>query len=221
MPFVRIKLASSIDGKIAMASGESKWITNELSRADVQIMRAQSGAIMTGMGTLLTDNPKLTARPLNYHYAFKQPYRVVLDKNLDTPLDANIIGCDGLCIIVTQKTENTKKINELSQQGVTVLQLDFSDIYTTLQEILKYLAGIGVNDVMVEAGPRLVSQFIKFKLLDELVVYTAPCLMGLSANSMTIIELAAMAERIQFKLQSINQFDSDIKSTYRLLQENK
>jgi diaminohydroxyphosphoribosylaminopyrimidine deaminase/5-amino-6-(5-phosphoribosylamino)uracil reductase len=215
-PFLRAKVAAGIDGKIAMENGESKWITNEDSRADVQIMRASAGAIITGMGTILADNPKLTARPLEPNYTFSQPYRVVIDRNLEIPLDANIIGIDGLCVVVTQ-TENELKVQRLSNLKVKVLKIDFTDTSVLFDTLLVHLARMGVNDVMVESGPRLISQFIKYQLLDELVVYTAPCLMGVSAISMTNIELESMAERIQYKLQSVKRFGDDIKCVYRFV----
>src|SRR6056297_2282103 len=139
-PRVTLKIASSLDGATAMASGESRWITGDAARRDVQRLRAASGAILTGIGTVLADDPRLTVRGEAFGAAPRQPLRVVLDSRLRTPADAKVLAGTGA--------------------------------------VLALLAQREINDVLVEAGPELCGAFLAAGLVDELVIYLAPHIMG-------------------------------------------
>jgi len=176
-----------------------------------------SGAIITGIGTVLADDPSLNARPnSDSKYELSQPLRVIIDKNLLLPLESKIIGKDGLCYIMT-KSHDEIKIKALEQTGAKIVKMPVEfKAKEILEYTLTYLAKKNVNDVLVESGPKLVSSFINYKLFDELIVYTAPCLMGDSAISMTNIKLEKITDKIKFKLHSVKKLSNDIKSIYTI-----
>ena len=169
-PFVRLKMAASLDGGTAMASGESQWITGEAAREDVQRLRAASGAILTGADTVLDDDPSLTVREWPADAGGRQPYRVVLDSKLRTPPGATMLGLDGETIIYCARDANR---NGLEQAGATVVTVAQEGGRVDLAAALAELAGRGVNDVLVECGPTLAGALLDAKLVDELVIYQA------------------------------------------------
>lgn len=214
-PLVRVKVAASIDGKVAMANGQSQWITGEQARADVHQLRADSDAIMTGIGTVLADNPSMNVRIDGLQAGFSQPYRVVVDRSLQLSPSAKIIGQDHRCLVFTE-SQNFDKQKQLQEQGVTVIQMTPGQTDDQmLSSIFKTLLDYQVNDLMVEAGPALTSTFLKTHLCDALIVYTGARLLGCTAKSMTNIQLVSMAESFDFQLQSVEALGDDIKSVYR------
>jgi diaminohydroxyphosphoribosylaminopyrimidine deaminase / 5-amino-6-(5-phosphoribosylamino)uracil reductase len=190
-PFVRSKLAMSLDGRTAMASGESKWITSPEARADVHRLRAESSAILTGINTVLADDPSLTARIDN---EVVQPIRVVLDSSLKMPANAKMLGLTGRTIILTCKhldtvrlyapegTElvegHTDKLQELQNVGAEVYQLPENQGRLDLVEVMKFLAEQEINEVLVEAGAVLNGALLAENLVDEWVIYMAPVILG-------------------------------------------
>lgn len=194
LPFVTCKIAMSLDGKTSMASGESKWITSEAAREDVQHLRAQHQAILTGSGTVLSDNPSMTVR-LNNSKA--SPLRVVIDsKDQIKHQNYHIFSNDAPTLLLN--TNNTKTL----EQG----RLDLTDA-------LNNIANQGINTVLLEAGPGLIGAMINAQLIDEFIIYTAPMLMGSSANSMATLPIKTLNDKIQLSIKDIRMVGSDIRIT--------
>ena len=210
LPFVRIKMAMSVDGRTAMASGESKWITSEAARNDVQHWRAQSCAILTGIRTVLADDPSLTVRNAT-HAAAKQPLRVILDSELQIPLDAKLLQQSGEVLIFTQH-KNAAKIAELEKMGVKIKCVGNSEQGLNLEQVLQHLAGLEINEVMVEAGATVAGSFVATGLVDELVIYMAPTLMGNNARGLFNLPLIDnMNQKLALKIKDLRQFGDDIR----------
>lgn len=215
LPYVRLKTAASLDGRTAMQSGESKWITGADARRDVQKLRAQSGAIITGIGTVLADNPSLNVRSqdwLDWHYGEAvQPLRVILDSQLRIALNAQILQASG-AIVVTQQNLTQPKAIALQALGVDVWSLTGSRA-EVLQHVLQKLAQQGVNDVLVEAGAGVAGAFLQANLVDELVMYLAPTLLGSEARPMFELPLQHMAQQQQLNITDIRLIGQDIRLT--------
>lgn len=196
-PFVRCKTAMSLDGKTSMSSGESKWITSEAARLDVQKLRANHQAIMTGSGTIISDNPLMTVRLDNIN---PTPLRVVIDsKNQITNTSLNIFNTDAPTLILNPT--NTK----ILASG----KLDLGDV-------LAQLGNQGINSVLLEAGPKLIGAMIKNNLIDEFIIYVAPILMGSNANSMLNLVIKNMAHKIKLNIVDVRMVSDDIRITATL-----
>lgn len=213
LPFVRIKLAASLDGRTAMASGESVWITGEAARRDVQFLRARASCVLTGSGTVLHDNPsmnvRLDAADLGLASAPLQPLRVVLDSRLKTPSNANIYSLVGRTIIYTKSNEN-KMIND----SVDIVRQTGSTDHIDLLDLLQDLGKREINEIHVEAGAKLCGALLSQGLVDEIVLYTAPHIMGNTGKPLFHIpEIQAMSERISLELSDVRQVGSDIRMT--------
>ncbi len=218
IPYVRSKLAMSLDGRTAMASGESKWITGSAARADVQRLRAASSAILTGIGTVLSDNPRLTARLEESDLEVPapgtspaSPLRVVVDSQLRIPLDAAILQQPGKTLIFSCH-HSTEKIAKLTEMGAEVVRLQGKQ--PDLRVVLETLAARDVNEVMVEAGSILNGALLTENLVDEIVIYMAPCLMGDGAKGLFHLpELQSMQEKMALKIVDIRAIGSDWRIT--------
>lgn len=225
LPFVRLKLASSIDGKTALLSGESKWITNEKSRLDVQKLRARSGAIITGIGTILADNPSMTVRVNTWDkkdmpsVEIKQPLRVIFDRCLTINPNANILHENG-CVWLVTKSDDQAKINDLTNnKKITIISV--KDKNNPLKYILEKLVEHEIYDVLVEAGHQLSSAFLKAELVDEFWLYQAPILMGNDAFDLFDFKIEKMKEKTKLKLLSVKQFDDDLRLIYKPVNHKK
>jgi len=179
-PYVRGKLAMSLDGRTAMASGESQWITGAEARQDVHRLRARSSAIITGIGTVLADDPSLTAR---LDDDVQQPLRVVLDSQLQMPLSAKMLSLPGRSVVLTISNDE-QKAEALRKAGAEVAVLTSDNGRVDLSAVLQCLAQREINEVLVEAGATLCGSFLQAGLVDELVVYMAPLLMGNEARGL-------------------------------------
>ncbi|MEX2352762.1 MAG: bifunctional diaminohydroxyphosphoribosylaminopyrimidine deaminase/5-amino-6-(5-phosphoribosylamino)uracil reductase RibD, partial [Gammaproteobacteria bacterium] len=210
MPLVRCKMASSIDGKIALANGESKWITGEHARKDVQRLRARSCALLTGSGTILADDPRLTVRDMDMEG--RPPLRVVFDRRLRCPPDATIFQHPGRIIIMTDNDDAMNRAS-LEEKGAEIVLIRDNNF---LKAALAYLAQTeGVNEVLVEAGPGLAGSLIREGLVDELVIYQAPVLLGGSAISLfDLPEISQMYDRTALSLVDIRKIGNDLRMTY-------
>ncbi|MFN3714760.1 MAG: bifunctional diaminohydroxyphosphoribosylaminopyrimidine deaminase/5-amino-6-(5-phosphoribosylamino)uracil reductase RibD [Alcanivoracaceae bacterium] len=219
LPLVRVKLAMSLDGRTAMASGESKWITGAGARHQVQRLRARSSAIITGIGTVLADNPALTVRgedwpDQDYPGPVRQPLRVVLDRRLQMPLDAQLLNAPGEVLLISQAAP--AMMAALRERGVEVLPLPGSGSGSDLRELLRLLAERGCNEVLVEAGATLAGAFVREQLFDELVVFMAPTLLGSSARPLLLLpEIATMAEQQRLELIDVQPVGQDLCLRYR------
>ena len=174
-PFVTLKIAASIDGCIAMANGQSRWITSTDARADVQKLRARSGAILTGIGTVLADNPSLTVRDESLDTHGKQPLRVVLDGRLRMPSSAKMLELPGATLVYCVDDNDREP---LFGAGAEVVRVDDEDGRVSVAAVFEDLAAREVNDVLVETGPTLAGSLLESRLVDELVIYQAPHIMG-------------------------------------------
>ena len=217
LPYVRLKLAMSLDGRTAMASGESKWITGAAAREQVQLLRARSSAIVTGIGTVLADDPSLTVRPEQWQSAVypqapvRQPLRVVLDRSLRTPGDAVLLSAPGDVLLVTGEAQDSAAAIALMEAGAQVLQLPASGSAVDLRQLLEALAQRECNEVLVEAGPTLAGAFVSEDLVDELVVFMAPALLGSNARPlMALPQLATMADKINWSFADVSRVGDDV-----------
>jgi len=207
MPYMRLKIASSLDGRTAMASGESKWITGVAARQDVQHWRAISGAVITGIDTVLADDCELNVRQLDGLEDIKtvvQPKRIILDRQGRLPLTAKILAQPETVMVMGPFRQ------ELADLGVLHLPVQ------PLTELLKQLVQQHqIYDVLVEAGATLSTAFLQQKLVDELISYVAPTLLGRSARTMFNAEFSHMAEQLRFKLCDVTRLGDDVR--FRLI----
>jgi len=209
-PFVRVKLAASLDGRTAMASGESKWITGAAARADVQRWRARAGAILTGAATVLADDPALTARPDTGD--FLPPLRVVLDARLRTLSCARVREGDAPTLYLHDPALAPPAL-EGAQFAAAPLQADGR---FDLAAVMALLAARGVNEVHVEAGPTLCGALLRAGLADELLLYMAPLLMGEGARPLLAgLGIEAMAQARPLEVRDLRRVGSDLRLLLR------
>ncbi len=212
-PFVRLKVAASLDGCSAMANGESQWITGEEARADVQILRASSGAIMVGIGTVLTDDPSLNVRDEKIENDGLQPLRVVIDSQLRMPPTARMLELPGDTVVFCQ---NDNARAALENAGAKVRVVDGSGEKVDLPAVLEALAGFEINDLLVEAGPVLAGSLLMAGLVDELVIYQAPHIMGSETRGMFVTpDWQELQQKLALKVVDVRQFGVDSRITLR------
>ncbi|QEP42714.1 bifunctional diaminohydroxyphosphoribosylaminopyrimidine deaminase/5-amino-6-(5-phosphoribosylamino)uracil reductase RibD [Ectothiorhodospiraceae bacterium BW-2] len=213
LPWVRGKLAMSLDGRTAMASGESQWITAEAARLDGQRLRARSSAMMTGIGTILADNPRLNVR---LEGVSRQPLRVVLDPHLSTPVNANILQ-PGARVVIATTSQESEAYLPLQQQGAEILYLPSGVVdVIDLAGLLHQLAERECNEIHLEAGATLAGSMLVGGFMDELVIYMAPKLLGNSARGLFHLpELTELAQAIELELVDIRPLGHDWRLTLR------
>ena len=209
-PWVRVKLAVSVDGRSALINGASQWITGPDARADGHAWRARACAVLTGVGTILQDDPQLTVRDVD---TTRQPLRVIVDRNADTPPKARVLG-GGPSLVVTAGARNNGW-----PANVETLALPDSAGRIDLTAMMRSLAGRGVNELHVEAGARLNGALIGDGLVDELLVYVAPSVLGDPARGM--FELAApltsLSARVPLEWQGILRIGADLRVIARIV----
>lgn len=218
-PWIRVKLASSLDGRTAMASGESRWITGDAARRDVQRLRARSSAVVTGIGTVLADDPsmnvRLDATQLNNIEPIRQPLRVVLDTRLRMPAQAKMLSLPGATLIMTGVTD-VARWQALQQAGAEVLAIEKAGEQLKPEAVVRALAERDINEVLLECGPTLAGAFIRAGLVDELVVYIAPHVMGDSARGLLHLPgLEQMKDRIALQWLDVRQVGDALRITAR------
>ncbi len=215
-PFVRAKVAASIDGAIAMNSGESQWITGTEARNDVQRLRARSGAIMTGIGTVLADDPSLNVRVEGLTPPDLQPLRVVIDSRLRTPPTARMLTLPGATLVCHAGGEDPA---HLEAAGADVREFATGSAEVDIFEVLGELAGRSINDVLVEAGPGLTGHLLEQELVDELVIYQAPHIMGSETRRMfNTPTWRTLADRRALEISDVRRFGADTRITARVQQ---
>lgn len=213
-PWVRLKLAMSLDGRTALANGESRWITGQAARQDVHRLRARSSAILTGSGTVLADDPALTVR-LDSVAAdqLNSPVRVILDTRLQTPPASRLLDLPGETFILTGSTDAAATA-ALTRPGVSVVSLPQQDGQLDLAVVLQHLGTMEMNEVHVEAGATLSGALLTAGLVDELVLYMAPHLLGDTAHGLFALpELEQMEQRIQLSINDIRAVGEDWRIT--------
>lgn len=251
LPHVRVKLAASLDGRTAMASGESQWITSAAARRDVQFLRARSSAILTGVGTLLADDPSLNVRlspadlpGLGPNGTVRQPLRVVVDSHLRTPPTARLLSLPGQTLIACLDPEaegrapespepdrapardralddggpppsqDARQAAALEAAGAGILRLPPGPGGLDLETLLRYLARMEINEVLIEAGATLAGSALQAGLVDELVLYLAPHLMGDAGRGLFhLAGLDRMNDRLALEIQDLRQIGPDLRLT--------
>ncbi len=204
LPWVRVKLGASIDGRTATATGQSKWITGLEARADVHHWRARSSAIVTGVETVISDNPSLNAR---IESDVKQPLRVIADTHLRTPLDSRLFDLDGDVLLATGKSQ----VDE-GRWPAEILSLPCRNHRVSLGALLEALADRGCNEILVEAGATLSGAFLKTGLVDEVILYMAPKLLGNQGRAMFDLGPDLQLDQaIRLNYQDISRIGEDIR----------
>jgi diaminohydroxyphosphoribosylaminopyrimidine deaminase/5-amino-6-(5-phosphoribosylamino)uracil reductase len=214
-PYVRLKVGASLDGAIAMSSGESQWITGPEARADVQRLRALSGAILTGIGTVLADDPALNVRHEDLDTAGRQPLRAVLDSGLRLPLSAGMLALPGTTLVYCVDDSERRA---LVDAGADVVKVGGAQNFVDSAAVLADLARREVNDVLVEAGPTVAGYLLSRNLVDELVIYQAPHIMG--SETMTMFRTPgwqALSDRLTVEVADVRRIGRDIRVTARLV----
>jgi diaminohydroxyphosphoribosylaminopyrimidine deaminase/5-amino-6-(5-phosphoribosylamino)uracil reductase len=208
-PYVRCKLAMSLDGRTAMASGESQWITGEAARHDVHKLRSRSSAIMSGIGTVLADDPSLTVRQPDGEPLARQPLRVILDPHLSTPVNARFLSQPGASLIVTACDE--PELQELLERaGAEVCYLPHGPDAVDLQALMGLLAERQVNEVLLETGAILSGAALRAGIIDELCIYMAPKLMGDGARGLFHTPgLESLADAVELSIHDIRAVGDD------------
>lgn len=227
LPFVRLKMASSLDGRSAMSSGESHWITGEASRKQVHKMRAQHGALITGIGTVLADDPSLNVRlssdelaEMNLTEENCHPIRVVLDANLSMPTDAKMLSLPGRTVLISTKQtieDNRHIVDAFLEQGAEIVAVAAEGDKLDIESVLQYLfEAENVNEVMVEAGAVVAGAFIQSGFVNEIHTFYAPILMGQEAKPMFSLEgMEKMNDKIEFSLKTLEQVGEDIHMVFQ------
>lgn len=213
-PFVRSKLAMSLDGRTALASGESRWITGPAARDDVHRLRARSSVIVTGIDTVLADDPALTAR-LDTGEAVLQPVRVVLDSRLRLPVTAKLLRQPGRTVIVTTSPDARRR-QALADAGAEVVTLpgDAQGRGVDLAQLVRFLGDAEFNEALVEAGAVLNGALLRAGLVDEWRVYVAPCVLGSDGRGLFELSgLGRMSDRPELRYTDVEQIGNDLRLT--------
>ncbi|MEM7195691.1 MAG: bifunctional diaminohydroxyphosphoribosylaminopyrimidine deaminase/5-amino-6-(5-phosphoribosylamino)uracil reductase RibD [Pseudomonadota bacterium] len=214
-PWVTLKIAVSLDGKTAMADGESQWITSEASRLDAHRMRAAASGILTGVGTVLRDNPALTARAADVE---RQPLRIIVDTHLSTPANARLLSQPGSTLILTSD-EGAEDLNQTifpSMKTVEVESVPRRNGRVDLAAMLEVLGRRQMNEIMLEAGASLSGAMLNAGLVDEIVVYQAPDLLGSATREMFALnDLATLSDKLVWEYHQVRMVGRDCKIILR------
>jgi diaminohydroxyphosphoribosylaminopyrimidine deaminase/5-amino-6-(5-phosphoribosylamino)uracil reductase len=211
MPWVRLKVAASLDGRTALATGESQWITGPEARRDGHAWRARACAVLTGYGTVRDDNPQLNVRDVE---TTRQPLRVVVDSRLETLPDARIMGPG---VLLFAAADDEVRARPLRGQGAEIVVLPNAQGKVELAELLKELARRGVNELHVEAGYKLNGSLLREGLVDELLVYLAPNVLGGSAQGMfNLPALQSLHDKLNLEFTDVARVGADIRVMARV-----
>jgi len=208
-PWVRCKIAMSFDGRTAMANGESQWISGQAARQDVQRYRAKSDAILTGVGTVLADNPRMTVRGIEVENIVNQPLRVVVDSQLKVKPDLKIFHEPGNVLVATLTDQKGNY-----EENVNVEKFPESDSGVDLSLLLEFLAKQEINEVQVEAGAKLNGALLREELIDEIVIYMANSIMGDSARALfSLPGLTSMDNKIELSCLDFRKVGENFRFT--------
>lgn len=221
-PFVRVKMGASLDGRTAMANGESQWITSPAARQDVQFYRAQASAVLTGLGTAKADNPSLNVRldesALGIDIPVRQPDRVILDTQLRLSPDAHMLSLAGRTIIYTgltqQQLKSSKHYSALQAKQASIVSVGIDSAGgLDLKQVMESLAqDFEVNEIHTEAGATLCGALFEADLVDELVLYVAPALMGSGARGLfDMPALQHLQDKVQLSFSDVRQVGDDLR----------
>lgn len=216
IPWVRMKMAASLDGTTALPNGESQWITSSAARADGHAWRARACAVLTGIGTVLEDNPRLDVRDVATP---RQPHVVVVDSQLQTPPDARLFIAGRACYIYCAAPNDTAfqaRKQALESQGAVVVELPNAQNKVDLSAMLADLAAKGVNELHVEAGSKLNGSFIREGLVDEMLVYLAPCMLGEGLSMAHFGPLTQLDQGLSLDFKSVEKIGPDVRILARV-----
>jgi diaminohydroxyphosphoribosylaminopyrimidine deaminase/5-amino-6-(5-phosphoribosylamino)uracil reductase len=215
VPWVRAKLAMSLDGHSALSDGRSQWITGELARHDGHAWRARACALLTGIGTIKSDDPLLNVR---YVPTPRQPPRVLIDSKLEVDLDSRFVRSAGTGspVLVIHALHDAQKERELSERGCERLFLPIAEQKVALRALMIELARRGINELHVEAGSKLNGSLMREGCVDELLLYVAPCLLGGGQPLFALNEIAGLDERHRLAFHEIERVGTDLRILARL-----
>lgn len=211
-PWVRMKIAASLDGQTALANGQSQWITSEAARTDGHAWRARACAVLTGIGTVLQDDPRLDVRLVP---AQRQPQVVVVDSRLETPLEAKVLA-PGRQVTIYAAVEDPDRQAALEARGATVVRLPGPGGKVDLAAMLRDLAQREVNELHVEAGHKLNGSLIREQLVDEFLVYLAPKLLGPGRGMAQFGPLQAVADAVPLEFRDVERVGPDLRVVARV-----
>ncbi|MDU0809865.1 MAG: bifunctional diaminohydroxyphosphoribosylaminopyrimidine deaminase/5-amino-6-(5-phosphoribosylamino)uracil reductase RibD [Burkholderia sp.] len=215
-PWVRMKTAISLDGRTAIPSGESQWITGKAARTDGHAWRARACAILTGIGTARQDDPQLTVRKIETP---RQPQRVLIDSQLELPISSRLLQGDPIIIFCGKlDSDNNERAAALRDHGADIISLPNLEGKVDLHSVLRILSERGINELHVEAGYRLNGSLLRECCVDELLVYIAPSLLG--ADSACMFDFASppnLDSRMRLEFHSINHIGNDLRILARII----
>ena len=206
-PWVRLKIAASLDGRTALDHGVSQWITGEAARTDGHAWRKRASAVLTGIGTVLEDNPRLDVRLVPTQ---RQPLRVIVDSRLQTPADARLLDAPGDVLLYTATGDTTREA-ALRARGAALVPMAAAHGKVDLGAMLTDLAQRGVNELHVEAGHRLNASLLREGLVDELLVYLAPKLLGIGREMAAFGPLTTLADALDFEFTQVERIGDDLR----------
>jgi diaminohydroxyphosphoribosylaminopyrimidine deaminase/5-amino-6-(5-phosphoribosylamino)uracil reductase len=210
-PWIRLKVAASLDGKTALGNGKSQWITGEAARQDGHRWRARACAILTGIGTVKDDDPQLTVRGVDTP---RQPLRVVVDSRLETPTEARVLGPG---TVVVAGVDDAERMARLQRKGAEVIVMRDARGKVDLAALFRELGARGMNEVHIEAGHKLNGSLVRESLVDELVVYLAPKLLGDAARGMfNLAELTDLAQSRSLDIREVTMIGRDVRVIARM-----
>lgn len=211
-PWVRMKIAASLDGQTALLNGQSQWITGEAARTDGHAWRARSCAVLTGIGTVLADNPRLDTRLVA---TSRQPHLVVVDSRLETPLNAHLF-LPGRAVYIYAAVHDDAKKTALEAIGAVVIYLPDTHGKVDLEAMLRDLAQREVNELHLEAGHKLNGSFAKAGLVDELLVYLAPKLLGVGRGMASLGPLQSLNDAVNLQFLTHDMIGNDLRILARV-----
>ena len=216
-PWLTLKVAATLDGKTALTNGESKWITSAEARRDVHRLRAEACAVMTGIGTLMADDPELTVRDVPCE---RQPLRVLLDSRLDVPGTARILR--GGNVLIATAADKPDRERELIAGGAEVMHVSVEAVKgkVDLVKMMEQFARRGLNHIMVETGAKLNASLLAAGVVDEIIAYVAPSIFGDSARGLFALpELNSLDDRTRLQFSDIRQIGPDLRITAQVLKD--
>ena len=215
-PYITIKIASSIDGNTSLKSGESKWITSEYAREDVQKLRANACAILTGVGTVNNDNPNLNVRKRNSNL---QPKRFILDSHLSIKPDLSILQQENIFLVYGDDLNNN--FDNLIKTKAKLVKIPLKNNQIDLPFFISHLEEYGVNNLLVEAGPNLTGSMIEAGYFDDVIIYIAPTLLGSDANNLVkLTQIKNIKQKIKFSFEDVRLIGPDLRVTLKAVKND-
>ena len=212
-PFVLLKLAQTLDGRIATRNGQSQWITGEAARKRVHLMRSRADAVLVGIDTVLADDPRLTVR----HVEGRQPRRIVLDSRARTPLDARILNGDAPAIVCVTEAAPADRIDGLKGAGAEVLVVEGGDGSVQVDPLKSALGRAGIVTLMVEGGSRVAASFLREKAVDRIACFVAPRILGAGIPSIDGLQLDDLSKAIDLNDPQVERLGGDFLITGTLV----